>query len=122
MLKGGLNRAWTSSVLKETMTLDFYVKFISVKNMQTKYTPRPDLLNTLLVYKLNFKELATSNKEAVAANLLPACFPIPNIWSHLFPYHLCILDYLNSEIHKFVHICMILFKFFLPVEILYIFH
>ena len=104
------------------MTLDFYVKFISVKNMQTKYTLRPDLLNTLLVYKLNFKELATSNKEAVAANLLPACFPIPNIWAHLFPYHLCILNYLNSEIHKFVHICMILLQFLLPVEILYIFH
>lgn len=49
MLKGGLSRAWTSSVLKETMTLDFYVKFTSVKNTQTKYTLRPDLVNTLLL-------------------------------------------------------------------------
>lgn len=85
MLKGGLSRAWTFSVLKETMTLDFYVKFISMKNMQTKYTLRPDLVNTLLVYNLNFKELATSNKEDMAANLLPACFPIPNIWVTSFP-------------------------------------
>lgn len=85
MLKGGLSRAWTSSVLKETMTLDFYVKFINVKNMQTKYTPRPDLVNTLLVYNLNFKELGTSNKEDMAANLLSACFPIPNIGVTSFP-------------------------------------
>lgn len=67
------------------MTLDFYVTFIGVKNMQTKYTPRPDLVNTVLVYNLNFKKLGTSNKGDMAANLLPACFPIPSIWVTSFP-------------------------------------
>lgn len=77
------------------------------------------------VYNFYFKELAASSNVDLAAKLLSAYFPVPNIWSLLFstvstPHT---PDYLIfSEIPMLVHTCMILFKFLLPVEIIFIFH
>lgn len=106
---------------KKVRNLDLYVKFTNLKNiMQPEHAQRPEWVNTFPVQPL-LERTSRQFNEDIAAKLLPAYFPVPNIWSFVFPTiptpytH----DYLTfSEVPTFVHTRLTLSKFLVPVEIL----